>query len=173
MADAVVSQIKLLDNTIVDLKDKSAVANVLYNDSTNVITITKRDGTSTTITLAGGGSSNIWVGTRAQYDALATKNSNTLYITTDEDTSTFLTSDAFAAHLQANNPHSITAETVNTYTKSVIDNKINTAKNSITPTSLGVYTQSEIDALPTILSGTSAPSSSTGSNGDIFVVYTA
>ena len=59
MADAVVSQIKLLDNTIVDLKDKSAVANVLYNDSTNVITITKRDGTSTTITLAGGGSSNI------------------------------------------------------------------------------------------------------------------
>ena len=96
-----------------------------------------------------------------------------MYITTDEDTSTFLTSDALAAHLQANNPHSITAETVNTYTKSVIDNKINTAKNSVTASSLGVYTKTEVDSKPTILSGTSTPSSSTGKNGDIFVVYTA
>ena len=57
MAD--ISQITPPNGTTYDLKDKSAVASVIYNDSTNVITITKRDGTSTTITLAGGGSSNI------------------------------------------------------------------------------------------------------------------
>ena len=170
MAD--IKQITIPDGTIYSLKDASAVANVSYNNLTNVITITKRDGTSSTITLADSGNSDIWVGTKTAYDNISTKNSETVYVTSDETTSTFVNSDTLAAHIAATNPHNITAATINAYTQAQVDAKEIALNGSISSVSGRVSTlENNINNIPAVRYGTTTPSASLGSNGDIYIQY--
>ena len=130
-----------------------------------------------------------WYGTKAEYDSLTDYDDDTIYITTDENTNTFVDTATFTAHVgNTNNPHKVTAAQIGAYTKSETDTKIANATPNITvDASLSKTStnpvqnkavassisnlQASVSSIATIYTGTTEPSSSLGKNGDLYVLY--
>ena len=121
-----------------------------------------------------------WTGTKAEYDALTSYDDETVYITTDENSATFVDSASFQAHLNnKSNPHEVTAAQLGVYTKAEVDTAIsnhkvttdselsttseNPVQNKVIATALEGYAH--------VYHGTSLPSDATGTDGDVFLLF--
>ena len=134
-----------IGGTSYNIEDANAVSGVTYNSPTRVVTITKRNGTTSTFTIKSENASdfNHWVGTKAQYNAIQELDPETIYFTTDEGGEDYLDEETLRTILLAyalgtalnthvsntSNPHEVTLAQAGAISPNTLNNHINNTSN--------------------------------------------